>query len=131
VTASSGVIVVVDDEEMVRGVIAAMLVADGFEVLEAENGEHALEVMTEHRAPVDLLISDINMPQMDGLELVSFLRAAYPSLKALFVSGQGTEWLMENRDRMTDGTHFMAKPFQPDALRQRVREIIAAGPPTG
>jgi two-component system cell cycle sensor histidine kinase/response regulator CckA len=124
VTATNGVVVVVDDEEMVRRVIRAMLEGDGFEVLEAENGERALEVMTEHRAPVDLVISDINMPEMDGLDLVAFLRDAYPSLKALFVSGQGAEWLIDNRERMTPGTHFMAKPFQPEELRRRVREII-------
>jgi two-component system cell cycle sensor histidine kinase/response regulator CckA len=126
---NSGVIVVVDDDEDVRSVIARLLERDGYTVLEAENGEHALEVMQEHHGPVDLLVSDINMPEMDGLELVGFLRDAYPSLRALFVSGQGPQYLMENRDRIAEGTHFLAKPFKPEALSERVREIISAAPP--
>jgi two-component system cell cycle sensor histidine kinase/response regulator CckA len=130
VTETKGVIVVVDDEESVREVIAQLLRSDGFTVLEAENGEHALQVMQDHHAPIDLLVSDINMPEMDGLELVGFLRAAYPGLRALFVSGQGAEYMMENRDRVSEGTHFLAKPFQLDVLRTRVREILDAPPPT-
>ena len=124
VTATNGVIVVVDDDEAVRDVIARMLEGDGYTVLVAANGERALQVMQDHHAPIDLLISDINMPEMDGLELVAFLRSAYPSLRALFVSGQGAEFLVENRDRIAEGTHFLAKPFRPDVLSKRVREII-------
>jgi two-component system cell cycle sensor histidine kinase/response regulator CckA len=129
VTASNCVIVVVDDEQEVREVIVRMLETEGYTVLQAENGEHALAVMQEHHAPVDLLVSDINMPEMDGLELVEFLRSAYPSLRALFVSGQSAEYMAENRDRVVPGTHFMAKPFLPDVLRKRVRDILAADAP--
>ena len=111
------------------GIIARMLEQDGFHVLQAKNGEHALVVMQQHHAPVDLLISDISMPEMDGLELVSFLRSAYPSLRALLVSGQGPEFLMENRDRITKSTHFVAKPFDALALITKVHDIINAPPP--
>jgi two-component system cell cycle sensor histidine kinase/response regulator CckA len=123
------VVVVVDDDENVRGLIVRQLQQDGFRVLQAENGEDALNVMQEHHEPVDLLISDINMPEMDGLELVSFLRAAYPSLRALLVSGQGPEYLVDNRDRIEPDTHFVAKPFNPLALIQKVHAIIDAAPP--
>ena len=128
-TATTGVIVVVDDEQAVRALMVALLQSDGYTVLEAVDGEDALRIMQKHHEPVDLLISDVNMPEMDGFELVAFLRSAYPSLRALFVSGQGTQWLLDNRDRMTKGTHFLAKPFTADVLRQRVREIIAGEPP--
>jgi two-component system, cell cycle sensor histidine kinase and response regulator CckA len=121
---TTGVIVVVDDEEEVRGVMVRLLESVGHTVLVATNGEHALQVMQEHHEPVDLVISDINMPEMDGLELVGFLRAAYPNLRALLVSGQGSGYLVENRDRIPEGTHFLAKPFGMAALRQRVQDIL-------
>ena len=121
---ATGVIVVVDDEEEVRGVMVRLLESVGHTVLEATNGEHALQVMQDHHEPVDLVISDINMPEMDGFELVGFLRAAYPNLRALLVSGQGPEYLMDNRDRIPENTHFLAKPFNLAALRNRVQEIL-------
>jgi two-component system cell cycle sensor histidine kinase/response regulator CckA len=121
---ATGVIVVVDDEEEVRRVIGRLLESSGYTVLEATNGEHALQVMQEHHAPVDLLISDINMPEMDGLELVGFLRDAYPNLRALLVSGQSAEYLVANRDRIPEATHFLAKPFELDTLRARVQQIL-------
>jgi CheY-like chemotaxis protein len=120
----TGVIVVVDDEEEVRGVMVRLLESAGHTVLAATNGEHALQVMQDHHGPVDLVISDINMPEMDGLELVGFLRSAYPNLRALLVSGQSAEYLIENRDRIPEATHFLAKPFGMAALRQRVQEIL-------
>ena len=118
-----------EDDDDVREVMSRLLHNAGYSVLQAENGERALEVMQEHHAPVDLLISDINMPAMDGLELVGFLRDAYPELRALFVSGQSAQFLVANRDRMPEGTHFMAKPFRPDELMKKIREIIDADGP--
>jgi CheY-like chemotaxis protein len=129
VTETQGVIVVVDDEAAVRRVIVQLLESEGYTVLQAENGEDALRVMQEHHEPVDLLIADINMPEMDGLDLVAFLRSAYPALRALFVSGQSAEFLVANHDRIVTGTHFMAKPFEVAVLRRRVREILDDEPP--
>src|SRR5687768_3281662 len=102
------VIVVVDDEEYVRNVFSDMLRTLGYTVLTAKDGEHALEVLSEHSAPVHLVISDINMPKMDGLEFVELLRSAYPNMPALLVSGEGTQYLMDNRERIPEGTHFLA-----------------------
>src|ERR1044072_244124 len=106
----SEVVVVVDDEDFVRDNYRDVLQTLGYTVLTAANGEHALEVMTQHNAPVSLVVSDISMPEMDGLEFVGMVRAAYPALPALLVSGQSTQWMMENRDRIPEGVHFLAKP---------------------
>ena len=122
--ASNGVFVVVDDEEMVRGVMTRLLESAGYKVLAAENGERALAVMQEHHEPVALIISDIEMPAMDGLDLVAFLRSAYPALPALLVSGQPPQYLVDNRHRIDDETHFLAKPFTPTELLGRVRAIL-------
>lgn len=123
----SEVIVVVDDEEMIRESYADVLRSRGYTVLVAENGDDALHAMTEHGAPVHLVISDINMPEMDGLEFVGMLRAAYPTLPALFISGQSTQFMMDNRDRMPENVHFLAKPVSTADLASRVREILDAG----
>jgi CheY-like chemotaxis protein len=118
------IIVVVDDEEYVRNVFSEMLRTLGYTVLTAQDGEHALQVMSEHSAPVHLVISDINMPRMDGLEFVELLRSAYPGMPALLVSGEGTQYLMDNHDRIPEGTHFLAKPVTMGALANQVRQIL-------
>ena len=123
------VIVVVDDEDGVRDVFVRTLRTLGYTVLEAVDGEHALRVMSEYGAPVNLVMSDINMPQMDGLEFVGMLRAAYPELPALFVSGQSAQWMMDNRDRIPERTHFVAKPITIAGLANKVRQILDEGTP--
>ena len=119
-------VVVVDDDDVIRDNYSDILQRLGYTVLVAENGEHALQVMTDHDAPVHLVISDINMPEMDGLELVGMLRAAYPNMPALLVSGQSTQYLVDNRDRIPEGVHFLAKPVSMGELANRVRKILDA-----
>lgn len=118
------VIVIVDDEDFVRDIFGETLRTLGYTVLEARDGEHALQVMQEHHAPVHLVISDIAMPEMDGLEFVGLLRAAYPSIPALLVSGQGPQYMMDNRDRVPEGVHFLAKPVTMGELASKVRRIL-------
>jgi two-component system, cell cycle sensor histidine kinase and response regulator CckA len=117
-------IVVVDDDDFIRDSYGDVLRTLGYTVLIAEDGEHALQVMTDHDAPIHLVISDINMPRMDGLEFVGMLRAAYPNMKALLVSGQGPQYLVDNRDRIPEGVHFLAKPVTMGELANRVRQIL-------
>src|SRR5687768_2449060 len=100
------VIVIVDDEDYIRDMFANTLRTLGYTVFVAVNGEQALQVMQDHHAPVSLVISDISMPEMDGLEFVGMLRAAYPTMPCLFVSGQGPQYMMDNRDRIPEGVHF-------------------------
>ena len=120
------VIVVVDDEEFVRSVFSDMLRTLGYTVLTATDGEHALAVMSEHREPVNLVLSDISMPHMDGFELVSLVRSAYPMIPVLLVSGESAQFVMDNRERVPDGTHFLSKPVSMGALANQVRRILDA-----
>ena len=120
------VIVIVDDEDFIRDLFGQTLRTLGYTVLEATDGENALQVMQDHHAPVALVISDISMPEMDGLEFVGLLRSAYPGMPALLVSGQGPQYMMDNRDRVPEGVHFLAKPVTMGQLASKVRHILDA-----
>ena len=117
------VIVVVDDEQIMLSVMKRVLEGAGYTVLGAEDGEHALSVMQDYHARVDLVVSDVVMPKMDGLDLVAFLHGAYPNLPALLVSGK-TQFVVDNRHRMDDDTRFLAKPFTPNEFLDSVKAIL-------
>jgi CheY-like chemotaxis protein len=119
----AAVVLVVEDELMVRAPVCRSLRNQGYFVLEANNGEHALTVMQEHHAPIHLVITDVNMPEMDGAELVGMLRDWYPRMRVLFISGYSRQYL-ETRAGSVQGSAFLAKPFSMDALRGRVRELL-------
>src|ERR1044071_2914809 len=115
------VILVVEDETLVRAPICRTLRKIGYTVLEANNGEDALKVMQAYHAPIHLVISDVQMPEMDGAELITLLRDWYPKLRVLFMSGLSVEYL-ESRAGKVDGAGFLAKPFSNEELGQAVRE---------
>jgi two-component system cell cycle sensor histidine kinase/response regulator CckA len=117
------VVLVVEDEPSVRAPMCRMLREQGYHVLEAGNGEHALRVMQEHHAPIHLVITDVMMPEMDGAELVSLLRDWYPGMCVLFISGYSKQFL-EARGDTVEGSAFLAKPFSLDAMSRRVRELL-------
>ena len=119
----SEVVLVVEDEPIVRAPICRILRNLGYFVLEANNGEDALIVMQDYHSPIHLVITDVMMPEMDGTQLVSLLRDWYPQMKVLFISGYSTEYL-EAQGGMVNGAAFLAKPFSSDSLGQRVRETL-------
>jgi two-component system cell cycle sensor histidine kinase/response regulator CckA len=117
------VILVVEDEAIVRAPVCRMLRNLGYFVLEANNGEDALLVMQNYHSPIHLIVTDVRMPEMDGPELVGLLRDWYPKMRVLFISGYSTEYL-DARGGMVHGAAFLAKPFSMEALGQRVRETL-------
>jgi two-component system, cell cycle sensor histidine kinase and response regulator CckA len=117
------VVLVVEDEAIVRAPICRMLRSLGYFVLEANNGEDALLVMQEYHSPIHLVVTDVMMPEMDGPTLVAMLRDWYPRMKVLYISGYSDE-LIEERGGQIDGSAFLPKPFSLQVLNARVREIL-------
>jgi two-component system, cell cycle sensor histidine kinase and response regulator CckA len=116
-------ILLVEDEDGVRSLMARTLREQGFEVLTAANGTDALQLAARHERPPDLLVTDVVMPGMTGRELADALRQRHPTLKVLFVSGYTDDALLK-RGVLEAREALLAKPFLPRELAARVRQII-------
>ena len=119
----SGTVLIVEDESMVRTVAERALARHGYNVLVAENGEEALEIL-QREGSVDLLISDVVMPTMDGPTTVRAARKLLPELPILFISGYAEEQLRKSID--LPNVAFLAKPFSVQELAETVREVLNA-----
>jgi two-component system cell cycle sensor histidine kinase/response regulator CckA len=117
-----GVILLVEDEDPVRAVNARALTARGYTVLEAASGVEALQILAERTDPIDLVVSDVVMPEMDGPTLLRELRKRNPTLKVVFVSGYAEEAFRKN---LPDGEEFKFLP-KPFSLRQLVETVKQA-----
>ena len=119
-------ILVVDDEATIRALLKCAVAAPGVAVFEADSGEEALHCAAEH-APFDLVITDILMPGMDGVDLASRLHAARHAAKFLFISGFCDRRSLEGRIR---GLHsgFLAKPFSIPELIRMVHALLEERP---
>jgi len=118
----TALILLVEDEDAVRTFSSRALTNKGYEVLQAESGENALEVLAAHTGPKpDLLITDVIMPNMDGPTLAAKLREATPDLKIIFISGYTEEKL---KDHMGENIWFLPKPFTLKQLAAKVKEAL-------
>jgi two-component system cell cycle sensor histidine kinase/response regulator CckA len=116
-------ILLVDDEESVRAFSAQALRATGYEVFEADGGEEALEVLEDQDFKIDLMISDVAMPEMDGPTLLKHVRETMPHLKVIFVSGYAEESV--RRDIEDDqSVEFLPKPYSLDQINSKVKEVL-------
>ncbi|HEV8160188.1 MAG TPA: PAS domain S-box protein [Pyrinomonadaceae bacterium] len=118
-------ILLVEDEELVRNLSREILETCGYTVIEARNGLEALEVCENGNCKINLLMTDVVMPQMGGRELAEKLTEKLPSLKILFTSGYTNEGMVRNGVIETS-TNFIQKPFTFDALARKVRELLDA-----
>jgi two-component system cell cycle sensor histidine kinase/response regulator CckA len=119
-----GTILLVEDEKDLRGLNARGLASRGYTVLQAGNGVEAIEVLEKHDGEIDLVVSDVVMPEMDGPALLKELRRRKPDLKIVFVSGYAEEAFANNRP---EGQHrFLAKPFSLKTLVATVKETMAS-----
>jgi two-component system, cell cycle sensor histidine kinase and response regulator CckA len=124
-TGGTETILLVDDADTLRPVMSRALTERGYTVLEARHPEHALLLSGEHKGPIDLLVTDVMMPQMPGTALADELLASRPEMKVLFTSGFA-ENIATVVGKLRDGAAYLAKPFTPDALAKEVRAALDA-----
>ena len=117
----SGTVLLVEDEPMVRSVAERALTRHGYTVITADNGEDALEILAKNE-PIDLLISDVVMPGMDGPTMVREARQSRPELKILFMSGYAEEQLRKSID--IENVNFLPKPFSVVELAEAARRTV-------
>ena len=119
-----GTILLVEDEKDLRVLNARGLTSRGYTVLQAGNGVEAIEVLEHHTGSIDLVVSDVVMPEMDGPSLLKELRLRRPDLKIIFVSGYAEEAFANNKP---EGQHaFLAKPFALKDLIATVKKTMAS-----
>jgi CheY-like chemotaxis protein len=118
-------ILLVEDEEGVRKFVRGMLEKQGYTVVEAPDSEAALAAVAQSADPIHLLLTDVIMPRMNGPELAERIAALRPGIKVLFMSGY-TDRTIRLQDRMNDESMFIQKPFTPNALAQKVRELLGS-----
>jgi two-component system cell cycle sensor histidine kinase/response regulator CckA len=117
----SGTVLLVEDEPMVRSVAERALTRHGYKVITADNGEEALDILDKGE-PIDLLISDVVMPGMDGPTVVREARKSRPDLKILFMSGYAEEQLRKSID--IENVNFLPKPFSVTELAEAARRAV-------
>jgi CheY-like chemotaxis protein len=133
-TASSiPTILVVDDETGVRDVVRRVLLNEGYRAIAAGDGLEALQVAEAEAAPLDLLVTDLKMPKMDGRQLADALRRRQPDLKVLFLTAYADS-LFADRAMLEDNTAYLEKPVSSKGLNEAVRLLLfgslaATGPP--
>jgi CheY-like chemotaxis protein len=116
-------VLIVEDEQMVRELVTEILEAEGYEVMASHLGHDALRLSSEFPGALDLLITDVVMPEMSGRELAERLLKQHPETKLLFISGYTDDAIMRYGISEAEMA-FLQKPFTPDELIRKVREIL-------
>ena len=117
-------IMLVEDDEIVRKMSVDILARLGYTVLEAKNGEDAIQVYSRFHGKVDLLLTDVVMPKMSGVELAENMSRHCPDIKVLFMSGY-TENAIVEHGVLADDVNFIHKPVTPKSLSKAVRKVLS------
>lgn len=115
-------ILLVEDEEPLRVLTGRFLIESGYTVLEAEHPDKAIQIAQQHSGPIDLLLTDVVMPGMNGRTLVERLTQNRPHLKVVYMSGYSG---FTHRDLLDSEANFLPKPFTRDALLRKLHEVLA------
>ena len=118
-------VLVVEDEAAMREVTRRILARNGYEVITAASGRDAIEIATGRPGGIDVLVSDVVMPQMLGKETAERIRALHPAVKVLFMSGY-TEGVLDTQGVLEAGVNLIEKPFTEASLLAKLREVISA-----
>jgi DNA-binding response OmpR family regulator len=117
-------ILLVEDEAELRSLFATLLQMERFTVFEADDGDSGLELLEEHRDEIDLVITDLNLPRLGGVELIGRVRSVKPTVKVIGTSGIGGADITKIvRDAGADA--FMPKPFAPQEAIKTVRDMLS------
>ena len=116
-------VLLAEDEQLVRSLARKVLEQAGYTVLVAAGGPEALQVAALYDGPIHLLLTDVVMPEMSGRELMHRLTLVRPSLRVLYMTGYSDE-AVARHGLLDPGTGFMQKPFTPEALARKVREVL-------
>jgi two-component system cell cycle sensor histidine kinase/response regulator CckA len=116
-------VLIVEDEPALRKLVARVLTTRGYRVLDAGHPHDALALLADHPEHIQLLVTDIVMPDMSGLVLASRVQAAHPEARVLYMSGYGGGAVVQD-GMLEPGTAFLQKPFTPSALAQKVRDVL-------
>ncbi len=119
----SETVLIVEDDDSLRKLSQKSLQPHGYRILVAENGEDALRISKEHDGPIDLLITDVVMPKMNGKEIAERLQPLYPRMKIIYMSGY-TDDSIVHHGVLAPGLNFIEKPFSPEGLARKVREVL-------
>ena len=122
---NSETILLVEDDETVRKLAHEVLENCGYRLLEAADGVAALSVCERYEEPIHLLLTDVVMPRMGGRGVADRLAQLHPEMKVLYMSGY-TDDVIVHHGGLDEGTHFLQKPFTPEDLLRKVREVLDA-----
>jgi len=117
-------VMVVEDNDMVRQLTVDILSRRGYRVMAAAGGAACLELLDAHTGPLDLLVTDVVMPEINGKMLYKQVAQRIPGIKVLYMSGY-TENVIASRGVLDQGVNFIQKPFAPNSLAAKVREVLA------
>jgi DNA-binding response OmpR family regulator len=117
----SETILLVEDEESLRHIVIDLLTQLGYRVLGASCGKEALTVAEKHSGKIDVLVTDVLLPELNGPELANALRGIRPSMKVIFVSGG-----VDSESALTSGATLLMKPFTVKMLSAKVREVLGS-----
>jgi DNA-binding response OmpR family regulator len=122
-TRGTETILILEDEAMVRKLVEAMLAQQGYTILVADSPEDAVRYSKEHTGSIDLLVTDVVMPDMNGRQVAQEALRHRPALKVLYMSGYTSD-AIAHHGVLDSGVAFLHKPFSAESLIQKVREVL-------
>ena len=124
VMGGSETVLLAEDQSSIRTVLREFLESEGYKILEAQNGNDALEIAKHYTGSIDVLVTDVIMPQLRGIELANRVTEIYPGISVILMSGYSEDALVENRLLSERNMTLIQKPFDPEELAQKIRESL-------